>query len=340
MYKIEEVDGRTYFCDYIKKKGKTIDCSEFFKHLEEYNNKLCKEQGVERLDRHHPTQGLLNKFSGQYVSPSMIKGYMTNPAACFMQQVTPKTTNDITEIGRTVHKCLERFYNLSKEERDLSKLDEFLDEEIGKFEQEKSRDILKKYIEGYKNTMDYLDETKEFDSKNLDCYCEYFIKCELNPFGVELPLPVYCVADRIDIRGSDIFVTDYKTGTYLRDPKFLVSLDDGYLGSMIMYKWAVEKDLGMPVKRGFLYTPGLEKKIWELDFSLENQSKYLEKVILFCEKFKREAKTHIYEYIEGKGYFSTQSMKEFRDMMAQPGDFDIPIRYDITPIADEEEEEN
>lgn len=339
MYTIEEKEGRKYFISSITKKGNYIDCGKFFKELKEYNDEICKEQGVEHLDRNYPSQKILNRFSGGYISPSMMKSYMTNPATCFIQAISPTVSSDYTEIGRSVHKCFEEFYNLDKKERDISKLDSILDEEIKKFDQESSRKQLQKYIDGYKNTMDYLDETKELDHKNLDCYCEYFIKKELSPLGVKIPLPVYCVADRIDIRDGDLYITDYKTG-FMRSDK-LTSLD-GYLGSMIMYKWACEADFGVPVKGAYLYTPGLVQKSWPLDISMANQSRYLERVLTFCDKFKKEAVNHVYEYIPDAGYFTSEPLKKFQEIMKKPGVFEIPVRYDVTPeeIIEEEDDDN
>ena len=64
MSKIIEKDNKKYLISKIYKKGNYINAQEFFNDLQDINNQICKELKVEHLDRKHPTQRLLNKFSG------------------------------------------------------------------------------------------------------------------------------------------------------------------------------------------------------------------------------------------------------------------------------------
>lgn len=237
-----------------------------------------------KIHRKHPAKRLVNRFSGGYMSPTMIKGFFTCPATQVVQSLTPYISNAYTAMGTTIHGILEDFYNLEQGKRTFDALDKITETwiEKGEHNSQLEKTYIYDHIKGFKQMGDYLDPSKPMDHNKLVCFNEYFAKGVYSPLGVELPLPMYNLMDRLDIRDEGIFIIDYKSGKYFREETFSM---DGYLPQMIAYKWAVEEEYGEEVKGAYILTPGIENKIHYMDInSLQNQSMFIEK----CLKYKEE----------------------------------------------------
>lgn len=285
-----------------------------------------KEQGC-KTDRKHPAQKLLNRFSAQYFSPSNVKAFRDCPASQIIQTLMPFEPNDATEIGKTVHSVFEKFYNLEGSDRELPLLDKFLDEELEGKEQTHLKGKIQPYIDGFKNTPDYLDRNKEMDHKNLTCFNELFIKGKFSPLNVELPYKMYSLADRVDFRGQYAYIIDYKTGQYLN--KKILTME-GYLPQIIAYKWAVEETYGVEVAGGYLLVPGTKQLIADLDInSLENQSRYIDIIFQYKEDSQKMAETRIYP-VNNMNKYLKQKLKKYATIENTEEYQTLKIDYDVS----------
>lgn len=246
-----------------------------------------------KIHRKHPAKRLVNKFSGQYLSPTMIKGWYFCPASQVLQSFQPYQPNAFTSMGTSIHGILEDFYKLKQEERTLDKLDKFTDEWITKGEHDTEFQVnyIKEHIQGFKEIGDYLYPNKPMEHNDLVCFPEYFAKVDnLKPLGVSLQLPVYNLMDRLDIRDEGIFIIDYKSGKYFKDETFTM---DGYLPQLISYKWAIEEQYGEEVKGAYILTPGISNKIHDMDInSLQNQSMYVERILKYIDEVQKASNTN------------------------------------------------
>lgn len=303
-----------------------IDATKLFQDLQKVVD-LDESNGV-TIDRKHPAKKLVNRFSGQYFSPTMMKGFNDCPASLVINALKPYTPSAVTEIGTTVHSILEQFYNLDGPERSYENLDIITEKIIKEKGQEGVSKKILAYIEGFKETPDYLYPDKPMDHKNLDCYNELFVKGDFKPLDVELPLTTYCLADRVDIRPEGIYLIDYKTGNYL-DRSILG--EDGYLYQMIAYKWGIEHEYGEKVSGCYLLIPGTKEKFVEVDVnSLEYQSKFIDKIFDFEKEFKDSAKTRRYEQ-KLKKYCNYCDLKQDCNVFNNKNENKtIDILYDIT----------
>ena len=120
------------------------------------------------------------------------------------------------------------------------------------------------------------------------------------------------VADRIDYRGDDVIILDYKTG----HPADSSATFDGYLGSMILYKWAMEQELNTTITKGYLICPGnsASKKYLALDYSRENEEKMAEKIDRFYKSFMRDNRSREYTFTND-GYFTTDDARNYKAIM-------------------------
>ena len=175
-----------------------------------------------------------------------------------------------------------------------------------------NRDILNEYIQGYINSKDYLDPKKNLDDTKLECVTEHRGRLDLyaKSIGYKLPCAVAYVADRIDYRGDDIVILDYKTG----HPNESATTFEGYLGSMILYKWAMEQELNIEINKGYLICPGNKEIYMPLDYSKENEEKFAHDIDLFYRAFMRSNRNREYEFTED-GYFTTEDSRKFREIM-------------------------
>ena len=237
-------------------------------------------------------QSLLNRYSGDYFSPSFMKKYKSNPAMSLMENFFETPENASNMIGTDFHTILEAYYNLPGEERIRSKL---YDLKSLIPESRRENEKLNKYLDGYLDIKDYLHPRKELDEKNLKCLTEHKGRAVIHVKSINYTLPcnVSYIVDRIDYRDDEIIILDYKTGSpTVKDTGF-----EGYLGSMLLYKWAMEHELNNTIDKGYLVCPGntASKKYLKLDFSKENEEKFINYIDVFYRSFIRDNRSREYE---------------------------------------------
>lgn len=313
-------NGKDYLNTYVAKIDNTaIDANALFCDVQEAVNKIIKSYNTKHKTKNiaiyngygSNLQSLLNRYSGDYFSPSFMKGYKTNPALNLMQNFFQEQVNDATAIGTAFHKVLEDYYNLPKEERSRDKLWE-LEKTVLKEGQDKS--LLDEYISGYYDIKDYLHPRSDLDDTKLECITEHKGRAKIfvSRLNYNLPCAISYVADRIDYRDDDIIILDYKTG----HPTEEATSFDGYLGSMILYKWAMEQELNTTITKGYLICPGntASKKYLKLDYSLENEKIMMEKVNNFYKSFMRDTRFREYQFTDN-GYFTSEDAKKYKAIM-------------------------
>jgi hypothetical protein len=314
-------NGKDYLVTYVAKiDNSTIDANALFtdvseavaKILKAYNNKFKARNLAIYKGYGSNLQSLLNRYSGDYFSPSFMKNYVTNPALSLMSNFFVEQANDATAIGTTFHKVLEDYYNLPPEERHRDKLWEL--EKLALTEGQ-DKEILDEYIKGYYDIKDYLHPRSELDDTKLKCVTEHRGRIEnLHAKSIDYTVPcaVSYVADRVDYRGDDVIILDYKTG----HPEPSSVTFDGYLGSMILYKWAMEQELNTTINKGFLICPGNTgtKRYMELDYSIENEKKMAEKIDRFYRSFMRDNRSREYTFTND-GYFTTDDARNYKAIM-------------------------
>lgn len=312
-------NGKDYLVTYVAKiDNHTLDAQALFVDLKD-----ALDQIVEKTNRKNGTrlvylkdgygsnlQSLWNRFSGDFFSPSFLKSYMTNPALNLMQQFFTTGINDANAIGDTFHKIMEAYYMLPKEDRNRFKLFDF-----AKQYTPEGQDINKvmEYLEGYSTIKDYMHPRSELDDTKLECKTEHRGRANnlyVKSIKYVLPCAVSYVVDRIDYRDNDVVLLDYKTGKHHDDSESF----DGYLGSMILYKWAMEQELNTEITRGYLIFPGEKKKYYPLDYSIEAEEKMAEIVTKFYQDFMRDNRFREYHYTD-LGYFTSEEAQAFQEVM-------------------------
>lgn len=311
-------DGKDYLTTYIAKiDNHTIDANALFIDVDDTIKKIVKSYNTMHKTKNTAIykgygsnlQALANRYNGDYFSPSFMKGYQTNPALMLMQNFFTEQANDATAIGTTFHKILEDYYLLPMEERNREKLWEI---EVQDMLPNQDKNILDTYIQGYINSKDYLNPKVALDDTKLKCVTEHKGRANLHVKSIDYTLPcaVSYVADRIDYRDDDVIILDYKTG----HPTASAVTFDGYLGSMILYKWAMEQELNTTITKGFLICPGNSDIYMQLDYSTENEEKFAHDVDIFYKSFMRGNRTREYEFTD-IGYFTTDDAKKFKEIM-------------------------
>ena len=315
-------NGKDYLLSYVAKiDNSTIDANALFMDLQDTVNTILKKYNNKHKTRNvaiykgygSNLQSMLNRYSGDFISPSFMKGYQANPALSLMQNFFTEQSNDATAIGTTFHSILEQYYNLPKEERERDKLWK-LEEELIPEGQDKT--ILDEYIQGYYDIKDYLHPRKALDDKNLECITEHRGRANnlyVKSIGYTIPCAVSYVADRIDYRDKDIVILDYKTG----HPSAEAATFKGYLGSMLIYKWAMEQELNIDrITKGYLICPGNKpsERYIALDYSEENEKLFADQIDRFYRNFMRDNRSREYEFTED-GYFTTEDSKNFLEIM-------------------------
>ena len=316
-------NGKDYLVTYVAKiDNSAIDANALFTDLQEAVDKIIKAYNTKHKTKNlaiykgygSNLQSLLNRYSGDYFSPSFMKGYKTNPALNLMQNFFTEGANDATAIGTIFHKILEDYYLLPGEERNRDKLWE-LEAKVLLDYPDTNKATLDTYISGYYDIKDYLHPRSELDEKNLKCVTEHRGRAEnlyAKSIGYTVPCAVSYVADRVDYRGNDVIILDYKTG----HPTDAAVTFDGYLGSMILYKWAMEQELNTTINKGYLICPGnsASKKYLALDYSKENEEKLAEQIDRFYKNFMRDNRSREYEFT-GDGYFTSDDAKKYKMIM-------------------------
>jgi len=314
-------NGKDYLVSYIAKiDNSTIDANAFFADAKEtVNNILKKYNSIHKTKNTYiakgygaPLQSMLSRFSGDYFSPSFMKSYVEDPALNLMANFFTEQANDATAIGTTFHSCMENYYNLPGEERVRSKLWE-IEKSILPPDQDKEK--VDEYIAGYIDVKDYLHPRSALDDTKLNCVTEHRGRANnlyVKSIGYTIPCAVSYVADRVDYRDSDVIILDYKTG----HPKPEAATFNGYLGSMLLYKWAMEQELNTTINKGFLICPGNapSQKYMELDYSKENEEKMAENIDRFYKNFMRDNRSREYVFT-GEGYFTTDDAKQYKAIM-------------------------
>ena len=154
-------NGKDYLVTYVAKiDNSTIDANALFTDVAEATSKILKSYNNKHKTRNlaiykgygSNLQSLLNRYSGDYFSPSFMKNYQTNPALSLMQNFFTEQANDATAIGTTFHAILEDYYKLPKEERQRDKLWELEQKHLTEGQ---DKAILDEYINGYIETKDY-----------------------------------------------------------------------------------------------------------------------------------------------------------------------------------------
>lgn len=315
-------NGKDYLVTNVAKIDNfTIDANELFVDvmstvktiLKKYNNKHKTKNIAIYNGYGYGLQSLLNRYSGDYFSPSFMKNYVTNPALSLMSNFFTEQANDATAIGTTFHSILEEYYKLPKEERQRKKLYDLAEQLIP---ENQDKDAVLEYINGYFDIKDYLHPRKELDDTQLECITEHKGRANnlyIKRLNYTIPCAVSYIADRIDYRDDDVIILDYKTG---HPSKESVTFD-GYLGSMLLYKWAMEQELnGIEITKGYLICPGNKpsEKYLQLDYSLENEKIMIEKIDNFYRDFMKDNRSREYEFTEN-GYFTTDDAKNYKAIM-------------------------
>jgi len=315
-------NGKNYLSTFVAKiDNEQIDAGKFFldvreateKIIADYNRKYQKNYTF--LDKSmygYSLQALLNRFCGSYFSPSFIKGYMTNPALHVVANCFEEDVNDSTAIGTTFHKIMEIYYSLPPEERNREKLIDITKQTLTEGQDEERMLDL---VCGYMVSKDY--KGGEMDDTTLTCDVEKYGKAKyitktFDGVTKTLPCDISYVADRLDYRDDGVYIIDYKTGR----PRTDSATFDGYLGSMILYKWGIEQELGVDVKGAYLMFPsGNHNEKWcEMDFSEQNQKEMFERVEACHKQLLADNRSRRYRYTD-KGYFNTEDAKAFRNIM-------------------------
>lgn len=317
--RLKTVDGKDYLItDIAKLDNDYIDCTPTFVEIQEAINEILKKYNQKHKTKYtylannsygSNLQSFLNRFSGDYFSPSFLKNYVTNPATCVYSAFCKEAESDATYIGTQFHKILENYYLLPPKERDRKKLWTLL---LDVVPDGQDCTTLNEYIQGFIESGDYLKNGPMDDTK-LECYTEHSGRdlLTVKSLNYTLPLKTAYVIDRLDYRNGKYYIIDYKTG----HPKEEATGFDGYLTSMIIYKWAAEQEYNCTINDGYLLCPGNEEKFMKLDFSKENEQKTIEIIEKFNKQFKRDNARRVYRFYPDKGYFTNEDMANFRLIM-------------------------
>ena len=317
-------NGKDYLVSYVAKiDNSTIDANALFADVESVTNTLVKKyNNIHKTRQQGIYKGygagltsLLNRYSGDYFSPSFMKNYVSNPGLSLMSNFFVEQANDATAIGTTFHAILEEYYKLPKEERKRDELYNLADKLIP---ENQDKETVLEYVKGYFDIKDYLHPRKALDDTQLECITEHRGRATnlyVKSVGYTIPCAVSYVADRIDFRGKnneDVIILDYKTG----HPADEAVTFNGYLGSMLLYKWAMEQELNVDITKGYLICPGNtpSKKYLQLDYSVENEKIMVDKIDTFYNNFIRDNRNRTYEFTEN-GYFTTDDAKNLKEIM-------------------------
>ena len=94
-------------------------------------------------------QWILNSTSAGYLSPTVIKGFLSCPANYVYEKTVPYNPSSAASVGTSFHKIMEEFYSLEPEERDESHLELLRDEVIKENGEEAKRLQIQQDLDGY-----------------------------------------------------------------------------------------------------------------------------------------------------------------------------------------------
>ena len=233
----------------------SLDCTRFFEDVREEIQREGKGHPGCRINRRHPLQWILNSTSAGYLSPTVIKGFLSCPANYVYEKTVPYNPSSAASVGTSFHKIMEEFYSLEPEERDGRHLELLRDEVIREKDEEAERLQIQKDLDGYFEARDYLTG-KPMDHKALECDTEKFFKAYLSPLGKKFSKPAYCLLDRLDYReDGNLYIIDYKTSLSPGNPTESSLGINGYLPQLVFYKWITEQELGREVKAAMICSP-------------------------------------------------------------------------------------
>ena len=317
-----EKNGKKYLKTFVAKiNNTTIDMSDFFEDVEKARQSLLV--GNERYLRKDSCgfilQLMMNRFSGNYLSPSTLSSYTENPAWSVLRHIFDQSgVTKYIDIGNDFHKTMEDYYKLEIPKRHKQYTD-FIPADT------KEREGVELLCNNYKNMNDYLYEAPISD----DFECETELKIRQNIIipaaNYTLPFDVSCIIDRLDKRKEGQFVIDYKTGKF----KANAVTFDGYLSAMLLYKLAFEQHIETEINGGWLCFP--KDSEWaELDFSAENEKILAEKIAAFDEKTKIDAKRRVYDFTN-IGFFNNPRALKFKNVMNDSNIYmaKIPVEIEL-----------
>ena len=312
MPNIETIDGYDYLVTgVIKLDNQHIDANKLFIDIYEANNYFNKQfENKERPYGYaYSLSAMLRRFSGTYFSPSLMTSYMCNPALCICSNLFYEDPTSPTRIGTIFHKILEVYYTQDKSKRNRD--DIYKIAALQSVADNASRNKLNKFLDGFHSSYDYLVD-EELDDTNLACKTELKFNdiLEVQSIGAKLPIATKGFVDRLDYRSTGNYIIDYKTG----NPNKNAVTFDGYLGSMILYKWGIETCYQTPVKSGYLMAPAKKQPWMQLDFSKEAEIEMYDRVNSFYERFNRDISTNVYEFTN-KGFMYSGDGKAFKQIM-------------------------
>lgn len=319
-------NGIDYLESYVLKiNNRKIDANKLFIDIEEAIQFIKKKHKIthKKLDKKFyggNLQLFLNRFSGQVVSPSFFKSYTTNPALCLMSNFFSDSDDYYIQLGNLFHKFMENYYSLKKEDRNKENCIRLL-KELNIAEEYKQAMLV--MVKNYFNTESY--SNKELTNVEVEQYGSDFLYVESLDYTT--PIKFSYVLDRVDFREDGIYLLDYKTSKNIGKGDTF----DGYLASMLFYKWACEKKYNTELKGGYLVYPQVKDNMYvPLDFSKEKEIELVKKIDKFNTNFKKDARLKVFEFTD-EGYFNSKDSKAFKDVMVDSlkYNYKIPVRLKI-----------
>lgn len=238
---------------------------------------------------------LKRRFSGNYVSPTFTKGWKDCPSRALIQNVVVQTKpkSSAATLGTFVHLMYEHmssrdFLPENNEEMlavwDLNAKDHHkADYDV--LSKEDQEGLLKKalwYVNLYAKMDDYIPDTgykmKDiWKIKGSEVRSEFFMRVDdFELYQQKLPT-LMNLLDRLDIRGDDIYVIDYKTGE---------SNSGDHKLQMMIYSWGVQKLFGIK-PTCLIIAPGAPKQIEEITWTKREESVALEEIFNVNDEIKK-----------------------------------------------------
>lgn len=220
-------------------------------------------------------------YDRKHYSASFLKGWSQCPASLILG-IFEEGESPALIIGNEVHRLLEEHYKEGlTPEQTLAKVND--NKNIEFFHSCKVKEYLQSYfsIEEYKKLTNVVYRTEE----------EIITKA--SPLGIELPVKMKSFIDRVDISDQGIFIIDYKTAS--RAPS-----DDQYIGQMMIYKWVLEEEWGVPVEDVYIasiYNP--DPKYIKQDITLRKQSELIDKIFNIDKEVEESINKRCYNKKEG-----------------------------------------
>lgn len=201
-----------------------------------------------------PSLGLIDKeyvnhlLEGYVLNLTHLNNYLDCPLKFYFQNLirVPKGKNDTLTFGSAVHSALHKlFLSLKSNDNEFHEIKRFMDD----FYWYMNRNREAFTSEQFKRRMEYGEQT-------LPAYYQYYIdqweKSALTEYpikNVEVDgIPIKGVLDKIEFKGRDINVVDYKTGSYAKAKSKFKRPDENnplggdYWRQAVFYKILVDHD--------------------------------------------------------------------------------------------------